>query len=79
LERYEALRERALGSAPDGLRLGLGLLLTRGVAAWMHAARQLQPPPAERDPLARDPGGSLPAERELVSVLAGIALACVEG
>lgn len=72
------MRERALGGAGDGVRLGCGLLLAKGVAAWMHAARQLAPLPADHGPVGRDPGRALPGERELVSVLAGMALACVE-
>jgi hypothetical protein len=77
-EHYEALRERALGRAGGAFRLGLGLLLSRGVAAWMQAARQLAP--LSLDPGLADcgPGPALAAEPELVSLLAGMALACVE-
>jgi hypothetical protein len=73
------LRERALGCAADGFRLGLGLLLANGVAGWMHAARQITPAPTDHDPAARNASRSLPAERELVRLLAGMALACMEG
>ena len=76
-EHYEALRERALGRAGDAFRLGLGLLVSRGVAAWMHAARQLAPASVDHGLAGHDPGRVLPAEGELVSVLAGMALACV--
>jgi hypothetical protein len=76
-ELYEALRERALGAAADGFRHGLGLLLTRGVAAWMQAAHQLTPAVRETD--NHRCGDALDGqERELVRVLAGMALACVE-
>jgi len=76
-DAYEALRERALGRAADGV--WLALLLTKGVAAWMHAAGQLTPTPAQAHTAARDRGVSVGdrQERELVLVLAGMALACV--
>ena len=77
-EHYEALRERALGRGGDAFRLGLGLLLSRGVAAWMQAARQLAPVSLDHALAGRGPGSALPAEGELVSLLAGMALACVE-
>jgi hypothetical protein len=77
-EHYELLRERALGRASDAFRLGLGLLLSRGVATWMHAARQLAPASVDHGPAGRGPEPALAAEPELVSLLAGMALACVE-
>lgn len=79
-DRYEALRERVLGCGADGFRLGLGLLLSRGVAAWIAASRHAAP--AAADPGAGDRGASAALaggeERELVGVLAAMALACVE-
>lgn len=72
------MRERALGRAGDAFRLGFGLLLSRGVAAWMQAARQLAPLPVDHGLAGRGPAPTLPVEGELVSVLAGMALACVQ-
>jgi kynureninase len=72
------LRERALDRAADGFRHGLAVLLTKGVAAWIHAAGQLTPTPAQAH-AARERGVSVGdrQERELVSLLAAMALACV--
>ncbi len=78
-ERYEALRAAALTAAADGFRHGLGLLLGKGLVTWMavaahapeRAAREIAEPTA-RPALAG-------AERELVGVLAGIALAGIAG
>jgi hypothetical protein len=78
-ERYETLRAAALGAAADGFRHGLGLLLGRGVVAWMAVAVQAVPEPAARDTVTAPASSVLVgAERELVRVLAGMALACVE-
>ena len=74
IERYESLRERALGARPDGHRLGLAVLLGGGVASWMATWRECAPaqiaspsaPPAT-------PVGE--AGEEVVRVLAAMALA----
>jgi hypothetical protein len=79
-ERYETLRAAALGAAADGFRHGLGLLLGKGVAAWIAVAAHAVPEPADRDPVTSPASAALAgSERELVGVLAGIALACVDG
>jgi hypothetical protein len=78
-ERYEALRAAALAARPEAFSHGLGLLLGRGVAGWIAAARQLAPiPEAERAVAVADPEPA-PADgrqRQLVSVLAAMALVC---
>ena len=71
-QRYEQLRQRALGGEAAGWRLGLAVLEHRGVAAWMRAWRTTTPPaspPAERGAPA---GGD-----EVVAVLAQMAVACL--
>lgn len=78
LQRYESLRERALGAAPDGHRLGLAVLLGGGVVSWMAAWRERVPVrPAPQRPSSAPP----PAEgsEEIVRVLAAMALACAKG
>jgi hypothetical protein len=75
VERYESLRERALGARPDGHRLGLGVLLGRGVASWMLTWRECAPTQlASASPLPAAPVGE--AGEEIVRVLAAMALAC---
>lgn len=78
LERYESLRERALGAAPDGHRLGLAVLLGGGVVSWMAAWRERVP---VRPAPQRQSTAPLPAEgnEEIVRVLAAMALACAKG
>jgi len=73
-ERYEQLRSRALDGRPDGFRLGLGVLLRGGMAAWMHAWDGMGP--VARCAAPRPAG---PPERagEMVAVLAAMALARV--
>ena len=77
-QRYEQLRAIALGGRAGGNGLGLGVLASRGMAAWITVWRS-DPPPASWVPaaattdaleLAAD-GGQL----ELVHVLAAMALA----
>jgi hypothetical protein len=78
VERYESLRERALGAAPDGHRLGLAVLLGGGVVSWMAAWRERVPAK-----LAPQPPPTAPPPREdseeIVRVLAAMALACAKG
>jgi hypothetical protein len=76
---YERLRSVVLGGAPDAHRLGLAVLARQGMAAWMTVWSQTPTPatvPASRRPQTAEPGdtgGS--ADREIVRVLAAMALA----
>jgi hypothetical protein len=73
VDRYEQLRRYALAGHADGHRLGLAVLVGRGVAAWMHAWDALpatSPPPPPPPPAGAD---------QLVGVLAAMALAVVRG
>jgi hypothetical protein len=76
---YERLRAAVLGGAPDGFRLGHGVLATRGVVAWMQTVTTVGSPAApsagERD---HPPAGevvALPNAEQLVGVLAQMTLA----
>ena len=51
---YEHLRERVLAGQPDGWRAGLGVLVSRGVVAWIAAWAALSPAPQAGTP-APDP------------------------
>jgi hypothetical protein len=68
-----------LGGAPDAHRLGLAVLARQGLAAWMSIWPQTPIPatvPASRRPQTAEPGGTLgSADREIVRVLAAMALA----
>jgi len=69
------LRGQALAGAPGGSRLGLALLLHRGVTAWTRAWHSTTPGLlVSASPSA--PGGAPVTEREIVRVLASMALAC---
>lgn len=85
---YERLRAAVLSERPDGFRLGHGVLLTRGMLAWMRAFGTLAPPmpgaerlegaaaaggPSEGDPSAADVV-PLPGADQLVAVLAQMVL-----
>ncbi len=62
----------AFGDAVAGLPRGLGLLMARGMPAWIGAWRTLTP--------ALAPPGAAPAPTspsDVISVLASMALACV--
>jgi len=72
VERYEALRRRALGGEASGWRLGLALVQRRGVAAWARASHEASPPTPLRPAAAGRADGDA-----LVGVLATMALACV--
>lgn len=75
VERYESLRERALGARPDGYRLGLAVLLGKGVACWIATWRECAPAQlASPSPPLPAPVGA--ADEEVVRVLAAMALAC---
>lgn len=76
-QRYEQLRQVALGGHADGWRHGLGVLTSRGLAAWLRAWTAASPPPA---PTGRpDPSPVTPtaADRvgEVIAVLTQMALA----
>jgi hypothetical protein len=76
-QRYEQLRQVALGGHADGWRHGLGVLTSRGLAVWMRAWTGASPSPA---PATRpDPSPATPtaADRvsEVIAVLAQMALA----
>lgn len=50
------------------------------MVAWMEVAARAVPEPADRATVVAPAGSAfIGTERELVRVLAGIALACVEG
>lgn len=79
-ERYEALRAAALSAAADGFRHGLALLFAKGLVAWMAVAAHATGDPADRDTVTPLVTPALHGtERELIRVLAGIALASVDG
>jgi hypothetical protein len=78
-ERYEQLRAIVLGGRAGGNGLGLGVLASRGMAAWITVWRS-DPPPASWVPAAAPTADALvPAadggQLEFVHVLAAIALA----
>jgi hypothetical protein len=74
---YEQLRQVALAGHRDGWRHGLGVLTAKGVAGWMRACRTIAPPsPVPPATSARGTVCALaPAARELVAVMAAMALA----
>jgi hypothetical protein len=49
VEHYEQLRARALANQADGFRLGLAVLVDKGMAAWIKVAGAC-PTPAPRHP-----------------------------
>lgn len=71
-QRYEQLRQRALGGDATGWRLGLAVLERRGVAGWMRAWRATTPPASPPAALGGPAGGE-----EVVAVLAQMAVACL--
>jgi hypothetical protein len=75
-ERYEQLRAGVLAGNGEGLRFGLGVLASRGMAAWMTLWQQVPPaPPAGGTrPAAAAPSGGA---GEMVRILASMALAHV--
>ena len=76
---YERLRAAVLGGAPDGLRLGHGVLAMRGVVAWMQSVTAVSSPAAQAaGERSHPPAGevvALPNAQELVGVLAQMTLA----
>ncbi len=76
MQRYETLRDKALGGETSGWRLGLAVVEHRGVAAWLRAAEAITAAAA----LPRPAGEvSVAGGDELVGVLASMALACLRG
>jgi hypothetical protein len=69
-ERYEQLRSRALGGAPDGFRHGLAVLQRQGMAAWIGAWGEIGDAPAPQQPKQVTHGSDA-----VVAVLASMALA----
>ena len=82
LERYEDLRQQALDVAASGRRgLGLALFLSRGMGAWLAALSALEPRAPQATSRDGERSGQLvPASHraELVTVLAGMVMACNE-
>jgi hypothetical protein len=72
--RYEALRAAALSEGAGRAGLGAGLLMAKGMAAWMRGWQACTPPP----PGPRRPAGASPAA-EVVRLLVAMALACAKG
>jgi hypothetical protein len=76
---YERMRAAVLSGAPDGFRLGHGVLATRGVVAWMQTVTAVSPPAAQAarersHPLAGEVT-ALPNAQQLVGMLAQMTLA----
>jgi hypothetical protein len=86
---YERLRAAVLSGRPEGFRLGHGVLLARGMLAWMGAFGSLAAPtpggqarergaaaggPALADERSADEVVSLPGADQLVAVLAQMTL-----
>jgi hypothetical protein len=80
---YETLRREATGAPTEGARShGLALFLLRGMSAWLQALAALGSLEAASCPSANVPDdrrrAPLPGTRaELMSVLAGMVLACL--
>ena len=74
---YEQLRQVALAGHRDSWRHGLGVLAARGVTGWMRACHTITPPaPIPPATSARGTVSALaPGARELVAVMAAMALA----
>ena len=76
---YERLRAAVLGGAPDGFRLGHGVLATRGVVAWIETVTSVASPAApSASERSHPPAGevvTLPNAHKIVAVLAQMTLA----
>jgi len=77
VERYEQLRSVAIAGGPSGFRLGLALLERRGVVAWSRAWRATAAANDSQPASAASVVELPPSGRELVGVLADMALARV--
>jgi hypothetical protein len=75
-ERYEQLRQVALGGHAEGWQHGLGVLTSRGMAAWIRACTT-NPTPAPAPAMGPPPARPQPDTRsgEVVAVLAQMTLA----
>ena len=75
-DAYERLRCAATGSSRQCTSLqGLGILIQRGMAAWMSACSAVTPPAASALPAISDVVPMVPsAERDVIDVLAAMAL-----
>jgi hypothetical protein len=75
VQRYEQLRSVALAGGDGGHTLGLGLVMGRGLPAWMAAWRTVAPSaPASLAP--QPPAAASPA---VVVVLAAMAIGLLQG
>ena len=75
---YERMRAAVLSGAPDGFRLGHGVLATRGVVAWIAALSSLPAPAPRAGERSHPPAGevvALPNAQQLAGVLAQMTLA----
>jgi hypothetical protein len=75
-DAYEQLRRAVTESSRLGASLqGLGILIQKGMAAWMSACAAVTPPTASALPVVRDLVPMLPsAQRDVIDVLAAMAL-----
>ena len=74
--RYEALRGAALGIPVEPReRVGLTVLLHRGLWAWFRAVSS-EPSPVRRQVCASQRGAGRSDDRDLVHLFADITLAC---
>lgn len=86
-QSYERLRQGVLGADPGNWRLGHGVVVTRGVAAWMAActatgkapATEMAAPALSLESLFSSPTQRVPSSRPsvnpIVTVLAQMVLA----
>jgi hypothetical protein len=79
MHAYEALRAEALGQLPALTPRGRGVLLRGGLVAWMRALPPLAAPPAGRSRAAAPVTAPADGRRELVDVLAAMALGAGRG
>lgn len=72
---YEQLRSAATESRRHGANLqGLGILISRGMAAWMQICATVAPPTTSPSPVIDDARLPASAQRDVVDVLAAMAL-----
>lgn len=78
-DAYELLRHAATAPGQDTSLRGLGILICKGVAAWMRACTAATPPAAQRArPSTSDVVQLLPTtQRDVVDVLATMALTTI--
>jgi hypothetical protein len=73
--RYEQLRAVALAGAAGGHGLGLGLVVTRGLPAWMAAWQTVPTLPAAASVATSTPAAVSPA---VVAVLAAMTIGLLQ-